>query len=458
MGITNSNKTLSATKIPCGGSFKIKLSLSAEPDITANPADIVLILDRSASMSGQPLESLKGGAKKFIDIIARATDPGNTGELGCGSRIGIVSFATTATKDLPLSTSVAALEAAVDALSAGGNTNQADAFTMALELFEPLSSNVKVMVMFTDGVSTAGPDPTPVAVAAKAQGVIIYCIGLDGNGGVDLPALTDWASTPASTYVAVAPSDDKLEDIFENLAMTLVKPGATNIVIDERLNPCFEIAEVLAPGLGTAHLVNSGGMQWKIPVLGAVTPETATFEFTVRHIGPCSGLVFANEAINYSDSENHMVTFPTPQIEVECGTVVVTEPCPTPVEVEISGCSDSLEFTVDDVELQAPGRILQVDLTVKNVCPNKRMAVAVALTELDPAGLEYQRGLKTFTVPAHDSPTCRDVSVRCVKFVLPEDLSVSGGTTSALCGSRRFNIRVISNYIDTDFVCCGIIT
>lgn len=56
MGITNSNKELSKTQIDCGGSFKVKLSLTAEPDIVTNPTDIVLVLDRSGSMAGKPLE------------------------------------------------------------------------------------------------------------------------------------------------------------------------------------------------------------------------------------------------------------------------------------------------------------------------------------------------------------------------------------------------------------------
>ena len=37
MGITYSNKELSTDSISCGGSFKIKLSLTAEPDIAAVP-------------------------------------------------------------------------------------------------------------------------------------------------------------------------------------------------------------------------------------------------------------------------------------------------------------------------------------------------------------------------------------------------------------------------------------
>lgn len=66
MGITNSNKELNTSHIDCGDSFKVKLSLTAEPDILNNPTDIVLILDRSRSMSGSPLANLKNGAKKLM--------------------------------------------------------------------------------------------------------------------------------------------------------------------------------------------------------------------------------------------------------------------------------------------------------------------------------------------------------------------------------------------------------
>lgn len=54
-----------------------------------NPTDIVLILDSSSSMEGKPLESLKAGANKFIDIIDEATDGAHDGQIGFGSRIGI---------------------------------------------------------------------------------------------------------------------------------------------------------------------------------------------------------------------------------------------------------------------------------------------------------------------------------------------------------------------------------
>ena len=74
MGITNSNKEIDVSKIDCHGTVKVTLGLSAAPDISSNPTDIVLVLDRSGSMAGSPLANMKAGAKTFIDIIDESTD------------------------------------------------------------------------------------------------------------------------------------------------------------------------------------------------------------------------------------------------------------------------------------------------------------------------------------------------------------------------------------------------
>ena len=88
---------------------------------------------------------------------------------------------------------------------------------VTLALFDPNSTNAKVMVMFTDGKTTAGPDPNPVAAAARADGVIIYCIGLIGANGIDPAVLDEWATDPSETHVAITPDDADLEDLFEDL-------------------------------------------------------------------------------------------------------------------------------------------------------------------------------------------------------------------------------------------------
>lgn len=65
MGITNSNKEIDVSQITCDGSLKITLALSAAPDISSNPTDIVLVLDRSGSMAGSPLTNMKAGGGHF---------------------------------------------------------------------------------------------------------------------------------------------------------------------------------------------------------------------------------------------------------------------------------------------------------------------------------------------------------------------------------------------------------
>ena len=177
-------------------------------------------------MAGSPLANMKTGAKTFIDIIDEATDSTRTEPLAREAVSASSSFSDTAAADTQLITSVSALKDSVDSLTAGGSTNHADAFSKAVSLFDPASSNAKVIVMFTDGKTTSGPQPSPVAAAARAAGIIIYCIGLMGADGIDVTVLNDWATDPDASHVAVTPNDSDLENLFADLAANISKPGA----------------------------------------------------------------------------------------------------------------------------------------------------------------------------------------------------------------------------------------
>lgn len=456
MGIVNSNKQISVSQIDCGGTFTVTLAIAAAPDIASNPTDIVLVLDRSGSMSGTPLENMKIGADTFIDIIDEATDSSQDGSIGSGSRIGIVSFADTAAADTQLITSVADLKDAVDGLTAGGSTNHADAFSQAIQMFDPASSNARVIVMFTDGKTTAGAPPAPVAAAARAAGIIIYCIGLVGSDGIDVAVLNDWATDPDASHVAVTPDSADLEDLFADLAANISKPGATDIVIDEVLNPAFELVSITPPSAGSAMATGDSSLRWTISALGVSGNEGASLQFLVRHTALTGGVKLVNDSVSYSDNEGNSVNFPTPSVTVICSPSVTPEPCPVPADLQIDGCSDSLVVDLGNTLLESLGRIVQLDVTIKNVCPDRRVALAVILTEVDDFGNEYQRGMKAFTIPAHHYPGCRDILVKCIKFVLPEDLNVSGGTPGSICGTRNLKARFIAHNIDTDYRCCDI--
>ena len=136
-----------------------------------------------------------------------------------------------------------------------------------------------------------------------------------------------------------------------------------------------------------------------------------------------------------------------------CEVEVQPETCPTPVALYIDGCEADVELDAGEVELQSLGRILKLDVTVPNVCPGRRVALAVILTEVDDEGHEYRRGLKTLVIPAHTQEGCRTVTVRCIKFVLPEELALTENT-AGMCRRRNFKVRLIANYIDAGFTCC----
>lgn len=455
MGIIHSDKRISASQIPCDGTLKVTISLTAKPDIMENPADIVLVLDRSRSMTGVPLASMKAGANTFIDILAESTGGSQDGQIGGGSRIAVVSFASTATQDTQLITSVAALKAAVNSLTAAGSTNHADAFTKAGELFDPASSAQKIIVLFTDGKTTIGPPPAPVAAALRASGVVIYCIGLTGSDGIDVATLNEWATDPDSEHVAVTPDASELEKLFEDIAKSISRPGATDIVVDEVVQPDFVITSILTPQKGDATLMGPNTIRWTIDALGVTDEETATLEFYIRHIGETGGSKPVNKSIHYTDQERHDVTVPEPKVEVDCGVIITPEGCPEPVEVSIDGCKDFVSVDLGDIDLQSQGRILEVRATIRNVCPDKRVALAILLSEVDKKGEEYPRGMKTVTVPVHHCPTCRNVLVRGIRFILPEDLNVSG-MPGRLCTPRNLRVRLFSHYIDFDFRCSDV--
>ena len=147
-----------------------------------------------------------------------------------------------------------------------------------------------------------------------------------------------------------------------------------------------------------------------------------------------------NELITYTDTEGNVVNFPEPTVTVDCG-IVVNEPCPVPVDLSVDGCEEAVTLDMGDAALEGLGRIVQLDVRLTGVCPDRRVAMDVILTEVDESGMEYQRGMKVMTIPAHSQNGCRNVLVRCIKFVLPEDLDVNGGDGEDMSRSGTSSLR-----------------
>lgn len=268
MGITHTDKTISESRIACDGTLNVTLSITAQPDAAPCPADIALVLDRSGSMAGAPMTHLQAGAKDFIDMVLTRTA---ASQAAAGSRIGIVSFDGTALADVPLTDDCAALQEAVDALRAQGSTNHADAFLAAGELLGD-TTRKRVLVIFTDGETTVGADPAPLAQRLRESGVEIYCVGLVGRTGLDESTLRAWANEPAGRYVVTRDSAEQLEDAFHCLADVIAAPGASDIHLRDFVSDDFTILDFEPPALGEAELEDARSIHRPSP--DAKIPQT----------------------------------------------------------------------------------------------------------------------------------------------------------------------------------------
>lgn len=173
---------------------------------TYTPPDVILVIDRSGSMQGQPLAAAKSAAIAFLQHMDLSVE-----------QAGIASFESSAMLNHQLSHNQSSLIAAVNSLSAGGVTAIGDGIAVAqVELGGPRGdpSHVKAMVVLSDGYSNAGQNPITAANNAKQAGTVIFTIGLGSS--VDVNLMRQIATSPDHYYYAPTPAD--LEDIYLEIA------------------------------------------------------------------------------------------------------------------------------------------------------------------------------------------------------------------------------------------------
>ncbi len=208
------------------------------------PVDVVLAFDRSGSMAfdnldltePEPMTTARRAAVAFVEKLQSEDD-----------RIGLVSFATEATEDLPLSADSNRVKQAIRSINIqaetiseiyGEHTNIGDALFLALKEIESnnfANSSDKAVVLFTDGVPTRPigdyldfPRDHAIKMAndLKSLGVYVYTIGL-GEAQQDIEFLQSVATTPDHYYGT--PSPDELAEIYQEIALSICERGPARI-------------------------------------------------------------------------------------------------------------------------------------------------------------------------------------------------------------------------------------
>lgn len=430
MGILTSNKYIGSPIASCDGEFAVTLALSAVPsDITAN---IAVVIQSSASMSGAPLERVKVSAAELINAIEKSGAD--------RARASVISFSDRACELQSLTEDSSLLISAVNGISASGGSALACALTEAHRSLEG-AEGLKIIAVFSDG-SYTGADPSSAAASITDDGIALYFIAVESSTSDDncLSRLGSLSSSPSAAYVITAPADGGgtfpyfIADLSENLAVN----GAESICVNETVSDNFEIVSAAAPTLGTVTVTGRRTLTWNISQLGLAVPEGAALTFNVRHTGEGSGEKCINASAVYTDCSGNTASFNSPEILIDCGHIDYFEPSASYTETTAADCGEEIAIDAGEITMTGSGRLARVSVTLRGVCPGRRTALAVALSEAAPDGTEHSRGMRTFIVPAHSYPSRRDIRVNSLTFVLPDDNDIPAGCN----GERVYRTRI----------------
>lgn len=452
MSIYRTVKECSKKEVLPNEIFRVSIGLYAQPSSDMKGTDSVLILDSSGSMIKNGMEEMKKAACRYVDVIAQNSSSDCCKDMK-DSQIAVVGFSDTARVILDFSKNPKEIKEAICSLEAKGYTNHADAFKTAYEIMKNSQNPKKAALLFTDGNSNVSGNVKMERNNLLSLGTEIYTGALSMDPAIKYGIVRNWASEEKEDHFFLMENKDDMDSVFEKIAASISGSFTKDIVINETVAPDFEIVGIYPPFKGTADLIDKRNINWKIDSLGENGADWAALSFDVKYTGSKRGPLAVNESIIYTDSENSKVTFPNPTITIanpQDTDLFYEEAAAEPVKVVAKGCQDAASVDTEQDVLQSHGRMIMVNVHLKNVCPNRRTALNIMLTEVDPLGNEQHRGMKTILVPAHSENTCRDIDVKNIKFAVPEEISLAEDSMG-ICGERTFNVRTFANYIDSDY-------
>ena len=123
-------------------------------------------------------------------------------------------------------------------------------------------------------------------------------------------------------------------------------------------------------------------------------------------------------------------------------------------DVRLQGYGNVVSCDLGEVTVQTQGRVLDLSLRLVGACPGSRTAVAVSVCELDPAGREYPRGLRTLLVGPDALAEDGSAELRGIRFILPEELDVCGQPGGDMGNERRIRVRAFAHPVDVNYISC----
>jgi len=286
------------------GIVHLLLELAAPAAVAAArpPIDAVVVLDRSGSMDGAPLEAVKEATANLLRL------------LGPDDRLGVVTFDDEVDLVLPLAHhDLHLVSAQLRGIRSGGSTNLSGGWLKAMEILAALGRTdaLRRIMVLTDGHANAGIiDPArlrDLAKAAHSQRISTSMIGFDdGYDEVLLASMADagggndyWCAGPDQTAAVFAAEFEGLASVVAQNISVEIRPaeGVEPAVLNDA--PITIVPGGLQIALGDAY----GGEQRRVVAMLRIGTPTV--------VGPVQlGEIVIRWASTVGDVELHTVTIP----------------------------------------------------------------------------------------------------------------------------------------------------
>ena len=136
---------------------------------------MVLVIDKSGSMSGDSIELARQAAKATVELLS-ARD-----------KIGVVAFDSQPfiACELASALDVGRIQDAIDSIAAGGGTSMYPAMEEGQRMLLSAGTRIRHMILLTDGQSSGG-DFEGISEDMAGSGITISCVAMGGGAARDL--------------------------------------------------------------------------------------------------------------------------------------------------------------------------------------------------------------------------------------------------------------------------------
>jgi Ca-activated chloride channel family protein len=174
--------------------------------------DIVIVIDRSLSMKGQPYKDLCNSLDVFVETL---------GETSTEEYVGLASYAGTASVDVDYTTELAKIPDAARDLKLKSATSISAGMEAGFTIMQKGRSKLfveRAMVVMTDGIHNFGQNPIINAQEIAADGVTIHSITFGAEA--DTARMQEIANIGRGKYLH-ADNSAELKEAFRDIALTL---------------------------------------------------------------------------------------------------------------------------------------------------------------------------------------------------------------------------------------------